>query len=251
MRYFLRICTLTILFSYPVFATEDKTKKTCDYIKKPKINVNINLTIPEVTYDYTRSSKEILDENFEQTVEWLQKESVKSVGTARRDRELINIKGLTTGGYEVSMTGLGHARHVDRYGVYYCPFLTDINIELFYASKIYIAKDLPRGSCEFEETVKYELQHHNANVKEVQDYSQRLKKDLPLIVREIEESHGYVDASKIQETYGKIEVSVNEIIQIYYDTIWKNSIKRSTQIDTPEGYANFQKAIQDCKENRE
>ncbi len=242
---------IMILFLGQAFPADAKSKKrTCDYIEKPELRINIHLTIPEATYDYSRTSEEMTDERFESTVKWLQKQGIKSIGMARHLGQFIKIKGLTSGGYQVNMTGMGHARRVDRYGVYYCPFLTDLNIEFFYATKIFIAKEIPRDSCEFEETMKHEWKHHTANVMAIKTYSDRLKKDLPTIVREIEERQGYVDASQIQNAYKQIEHSVNDMINIYYETIWKDQRKRNSLIDTPEEYQRVERVIQECEKRR-
>ena len=236
------LCSVFV-FSAPTFAQT----RTCDHIKKPALQVNINLTIPEAAYNYQKSLKELTSKGFEGTVEWLQKQGIQSVGVAKHLGQFYNIRGVASGGYAYAMDYRMQAKFVDSYGVYYCPYLTEVNIELFYGSTIYIAKEIPRDSCEFNEVMKHEWKHHTANVMAIQTYSERLKKDLPIIARDIELKYGYVDRSKVQATFDSIKQDVKDMIDIYYETIRNDSEKRNDMIDTPAEYDRVDASIELCE----
>lgn len=222
-------------------------KRTCDHVKKPPLKVNIILDLPEATYDFTRSTEDLTDDQFEKTVEWIQKQGIQSVGVAEHMGQYVSIRGLASGGYAYAMSYKMQAKNVDKYGVYYCPYLTEVNIDLFYATKIFIANEIPKGSCEFEEVMKHEWKHHTANVFAIKTYSDRLKKDLPVIAREIELQHGYVDRSLVDQTFAKVKDSVRDMIEIYYDSIWQDSRARNALIDTPEEYQRVDNSIDLCE----
>lgn len=237
------ILFLGLLLGFPAHAQ----KRTCDHVKKPPLIVKINLDIPEATYDYSRTTEELTDDQFEKTVEWIQKQGIRSVGIAEHLGQYVTIRGIASGGYAYAMNYKMRATAVDKYGVYYCPYLTEINIDLFYATKIFIANEIPKGSCEFNEVMKHEWKHHTANVLAIKTYSDRLKKDLPVIAREIELQHGYVDRSIVDPTFEKIKGSVRDMIEIYYDTIWQDSRSRNAKIDTQEEYQRVDRAINLCE----
>ena len=203
--------------------------------------------VPETTYDYSKSTKELSDNHLETTVEWIKKQGIRSVGIAEHLGQFVSIRGLASGGYAYSMNYKMQAKHVDKYGVYYCPYLTEVDIELFYATKIFIASEIQKDSCEFNEVMKHEWKHHTANVLAIKNYSDRLKQDLPVIAREIELLHGYVDRSQVDKTFDEIKLSVKDMIDVYYDSIWKDSRERNSKIDTPEEYQRVDSAIDLCE----
>ncbi|MCB9979771.1 MAG: hypothetical protein H6863_01355 [Rhodospirillales bacterium] len=239
---------LVLFLTPPAFAAAGQ-KRTCDYIKKPPLRVHVNLTIPDVTYDYTRTAAQMSSEHFETTVEWLQKNGIKSVGMAQHIGKFMSVRGLASGGYAYSMSYRMQAKNVDNYGVYYCPYLTEVNIDLFYGSKIFIAADIPKKSCEFNETMTHEWQHHTANLIAIKIYSKRLEEDLPKIAREIELRHGYVSADQIDLTFSEIKKSVEDMIGIYYDSIQQDSRNRNDKIDTPAEYKRVEDRIDACQKN--
>ena len=240
------VFVLLFFVAFPSYAQ----KRTCDHIKKPKLKVNINLEIPEATYDYSKSTEELTDDQFENTVEWIQKQGIRSVGIAEHLGQYVTIRGLASGGYAYAMNYKMQAKHVDKYGVYYCPYLTEVNIDLFYVTKIFIASEIPKNTCEFNEVMKHEWKHHTANVVAIKTYSDRLKKDLPTIAREIELQHGYVDRSLVDPTFEKIKTSVRDMIEVYYDSIWKDSRSRNALIDTQEEYQRVDSAIDLCEKEK-
>ncbi len=206
--------------------------------------------MPEATYDYTQSSKELTSGQMDKTVEWIKEQGIQSVGVAEHLGQFVSIRGLASGGYAYAMDYKMQAKVVDKYGVYYCPYLTEVNIDLFYATKIFIAKEIPQNSCEFHEVMKHEWKHHTANTLAIKTYSDRLEKDLPSIARDIELRHGYVDRSQVERTFTEIKRSVKDMIDIYYDSIWRDSRQRNALIDTPEEYHRVDGAINLCEKER-
>jgi hypothetical protein len=229
------------------FSSIARATPTCDQIGKDPAKVTVNLTIPEVQYDFSKTKRQMTEEQQGMIQEWLQKQGVKSVGVAADLGKHLQVGGLTSGGYAFSSYYMMRAEHVDRYGVYYCPHLSDITVELFYRSIIFMPKGLDQKSCEFEEVMKHEYKHHTANVLAVQRISDRLEQDLPVIAREIELSVGYVDRSRVDEKFEDIKMAINDAIDIYFSTLSADSEARNDLIDTPEEYLRVERAIQTCE----
>jgi len=238
------ICAF-LLSPLPGFANE-----TCDHIKKQPLHVTINLTEPAVRYDYSKTSKEMTQERREHLEEWLMKNGVKSAGMARHVGQFMEVGGLTVGGYATSYQYQMRAEPVDPYGVYYCPYITQINIELFYQTTIFMPKEKDRNSCDFKETMKHEWKHHTANLLAFKKYTERLKQDVPVIAREIELGLGYIPHGKVQAAFEDIQNSVKRAIDIYLETISDASNALNEKIDTPEEYVRVEKAIKNCEMRR-
>lgn len=232
------------VFLFPAFAAP-----TCDQIGKEPAKVTVNLTIPEVQYDLSKTKHQMTKEQQDMIREWLQKQGIKSVGLADDLGRHMQVGGLTSGGYAFNSHYMLRAEHVDRYGVYYCPHLSDITIELFYRSIIFMPKGLNQESCEFKEVMKHEWKHHTANVLAVKKIADRLEKDLPVIAREIELSVGYVDRTRVKSQFEAIKRAVTDAIDIYFSTLSADSKERNDLIDTPQEYLRVEQAIQTCEKD--
>ena len=68
------------------------------------------------------------------------------------------------------------------------------------------------------------------------------------MAREIELHQGRVGHGIVQPTFEKIKLSVADMIEIYYDSIYKDSRKRNERIDTPQEYQRVEQAIRACEE---
>ena len=224
--------------------------RACNELRKPPIKVTVNLTVEDTKYDFNKTSRELTESRREQIVEWLQKHGVKSVGWARHMGQLMKVYGVASGGYDGQYAYRMQAQHVDRYGVYYCPYLQHIHIELVYKTVIFIPEDIKQGSCEFKEIMKHEWKHHTANLIAVKKYAKRLEQDLPLMARHIENRIGYVDRSQVDRKFKEIEQAVEDAVDIYMETLYADSYRRNENIDTPQEYLRVERAIEACEKER-
>ena len=206
--------------------------------------------MPPPKYDASKTFDQLTDRHFESNLRALEKEGLKTTGIRRHDLPQSQVRAITSGSYNAGYSYHARAQSVDKYGVYYCPYITQLEITFFYQSTIFMAKELKKGSCAYDEVMKHEWKHHTANTISIKKYSDKLKEDLPIIVRELEDSLGYVDGSQIQTRYDMIKLAVQDVLDIYYGEAMKEQEKRNDLIDTPFEYARVNTAIQVCKNDR-
>ncbi len=117
----------------------------------------------------------------------------------------------------------------------YCLLMKRIDVKFTALPTIHIARNFPRGSCEYTSVLKHELKHvgilkvaYKANIPKYRNYVRRIAFDAPVLppMRLSEINH--------QKEYmiGYINYELSEYIQGLLDDI----SERQMEIDTPESY---------------
>lgn len=116
----------------------------------------------------------------------------------------------------------------DRYGMYFCPYVKELNIDVFYHTQIFITVlKLKKGTCQFDLTLDHEVWHHETNVRAVQDVLAKLKKELPQIIAYMERR--YVPRSEMEKGFESLSTGLSNAIEIYGDHMYKEVQKRNTR----------------------
>ncbi|MBU0859310.1 MAG: hypothetical protein KJ667_05190, partial [Alphaproteobacteria bacterium] len=103
------------------------------------------------------------------------------------------------------------------------------------------------GSCEYEAIDAHEYKHYQVNRYVLEQAAERLRRDLPSIIRDLE-MEGYVGRSKFKERVDVIKVALQDVVQIYLrDQIRKEMDELNKQVDTPAEYERVSKLMQICK----
>lgn len=221
---------LKILLAAPLLLPiAAKKPPGCKADKPFKTEIVINLNIPDTRYNYQLSMAQLTQEQTETTKKWQNKQEDHVWASAD-----LMVDGLARGGVGVEQQTHFLAKPYDRYGRYYCPYVKKIVIDVNYNSRIFIASDRKQGSCEFFAVLDHEHKHHNANVTVVKNVVERLKKDLPTILRDLE--RGYVPRSEVDGGFNNLQEGLTDMMKVYSAYMFENMEKENEPIDTPAEY---------------
>lgn len=211
----------------PVGATGDRNG--CQKNKPFNTKININLEIPDTTYNHKLSVKKLTKNDEKHMAEWKN----ANVDHVWASQELF-VLGQARGAMGVQTRSRFMGKAYDRYGIYFCPYVRELNIDVFYHTQIFVGSELKKGTCQFDLTLDHEVWHHETNVRAVQDVLAKLKKELPQIIAYMERR--YVPRSEMEKGFESLSVGLSDAIEIYGDHMYKEVQKRNTPIDSPENY---------------
>jgi hypothetical protein len=112
----------------------------------------------------------------------------------------------------------------------YCWAIAQLQIVVTVATKVYIAREVPRGSCLWNEVVKHEAKHVRADQKLFPQLSSLIR---PKVLRAVSHS---VSAANQTEAQGALSRIVNKAVQDAVAAFQVTRNQLQLTIDTPEEY---------------
>lgn len=157
--------------------------------------------------------------------------------------------GYADGGAAL-VSGLGMmARYYDRYGVYYCIYISKLELAMMFRTRIVIPKEFKNGGCRFNMIHEHEYRHYQANRDVTEEFVKRLYKDLPVIIADIENRQPYVQKSEVPQAFKRLQENIKLAIESYIIESMREEMKRrNSLIDTPEEYASTGPKLRACKD---
>lgn len=220
------------------------TGKLCLQLKPQKTYINIDVMIPEPTYDLTKDMKTLTREmGRDSSQEWLSKNNLDKLWTAD---EMVN-PGYTATGWQVLPEFFVKATPVDRFGAWYCPHILEASIAILMESKIHVAREYPKGSCEYEAIEAHEYKHYLVNKYVVEQAMDKMRRDLPQIIQDMEEQ-GYVGRGMVNDRVELIKQAIADVFKVYVrDEMVKQMEQLNHEVDTPGEYDRVSKLLDICK----
>lgn len=152
-------------------------------------------------------------------------------GGAIRDGHHVN--GL--GGGSIGLEGRASFKILQR-GQRACIWLQSINARFFAYPSIHIARNFPRGSCEYSAVLEHEMKHVDALIDFHTEYTGIFERELQLIAKRIYPK-GPIPAAHIENTQDQMNDRISREIKSFNDRILPILEQRQNAIDTPEEYA--------------
>jgi hypothetical protein len=112
----------------------------------------------------------------------------------------------------------------------YCWAITQLQIVITVSTKVYIAREVPRGSCLWNEVVKHEAKHVRADQKLFPQLSSLIR---PKVLRGV--SHSVLAANQT-EAHGALGRIVNDAVQEAVAAFQLTRNQQQLTIDTPTEY---------------
>lgn len=213
-------------------------------VEKPAATViNIELELPDPVYDLKRTVKEI--NKGHSSDDWLQKNGMQKIW---KSSDMVML-GYAEGGMAMMTSARFKATPYDRYGVYYCPYVTHLDLAMMFRTRIVIPKDFKNGGCRFNAVRAHELRHYQANRDVAEEFVRRLHKDLPVIIREIETRQPYVEGKDMHAAVEAMKQGLKDAVESYIlMSMIEEGERRNGLIDTPEEYASAGPIMKACKD---
>lgn len=203
--------------------------KGCSARKPFKTEIQIDLDIPETRYDFSMTRKNLTEGQVELTTAW--KSEHEDHVWASSD---LSVEGLARGGMGVMSASQFIGVPYDKYGMYYCPYVKKLIVSVHYNTKIFVAREHKKGTCDFSATLAHEEQHHQINVDTVSEVMMRLEKDLPEIISYMERR--YVPRAEVENGAMNLQAGLEDALKIYSEHMFKEMSKRNAVLDSPEEY---------------
>ena len=233
------ILIIAILFPRLANATD---AAGCAAYKPAKTRININFLLPDPIYDFQRDIAS-LNKDHKQHEEWLAANNMQSVWKSS-DME-------TEGRAETGLGMVSKAAFIgkayDTYGTYYCPYVTEINIELMLRTIIVIPTKFPQGGCKHALILEHELKHHKTNTDVATEYRQKLERDLLVIVDMMENTEPYVKRQNVDAAMERLKTGLKDAIEIYLtDAMMTELARRNGLVDSPQEYMEGSVKLAQC-----
>jgi hypothetical protein len=231
---------LVLVFTLPAYAAETEF---CHQIKPAPTTINVNLELPKPYYDLKQSIQDINKDNSDNE-EWLKKNGMQKVW---RSEDMTKL-GYAEGGAAMMVSVQLQVKNYDMYGVYYCPFVTHIDVAMIFRTRIVIPKEIKKGGCRFKTVLEHELLHYQANGEVAIEFVEKLERDLPIIVAETEKMQPYVLGADVKKRVEDIKASLKDAIEVYVIKGMSDEMeRRNSLIDTPAEYAAAGDKILACR----
>lgn len=240
-RFCLYALFVLVSTSAPGWGAEGKSCKD----KKPKpVEINIELELPNPVYDLSQSLRQI-NEDRSGLDAWITRNGMQKVWSSKEMAKL----GYADGGAALMshVQMLGH--HYDRYGIYYCTYVTKFDVAMMFRTRIIIPNNFKKGGCRFNHIHAHELRHYQTNRDTALAFVKRLNHDLAVIVSEIENRQPYVQRSEVPKAFERMKAEIAAAIEVYIvDAMGAALTRENDKIDTPEEYASSGPKLKACKD---
>ncbi len=203
----------------------------------------VNLTIPDPTFNL-KQTRDGLNRNKQKShEEWLKFNKMESIWRADEMETL----GEAAGGWGLSSRLRMTAQPYDSFGSTYCPYFQSIGLDMMYRTIISIPSEFEPGSCAYNVIREHEMRHHTTNAAIVRKMVDRLKKDLPLIVADIEGSSSYIPRQQANIRWLSMQTDLTAAIKIYLEESMKaEMLRQNREVDSAAEYQRASAAINAC-----
>lgn len=230
------------LILYMLISTNALADTGCQDIKDFTSGVAVNLIVPDNYYDFSKTTEMLTAERREGSKKWLEEQGLQ---TGWR------IDDMTTGG--VTETGLGYSisakfvpRKFDVFGTHACIFIDTLTIEIFYRSKISVAKEIYEDPCSYPHVKEHEETHHKLNKWAIEKSAGKLRENMPAIIASIE-GNGGVPVTAMQDRVNEMQEEINKALKRYMEKFAESSKSVNKRLDTPEEYERVSKIMRECR----
>ncbi len=207
---------------------------SCDDINHDPARVIINLTVPEPVYNNTQDKPDLAQKGADYKKAWAERNGLIPLWSS----DNMSTEGTAAGGMSFFFDIKTDSKPFDSYKIYSCAYFTEVNVELFYRSVIFIPSEYEPGSCAYEIVREHQLKHQREGRKTVHAFTDRLRRDMPAIIKQME-SGSYVRQTRIKSRTNDMEQGIMDAVKVYFQEAMASVMQEQiSAIDTPEEYAD-------------
>lgn len=221
---------------------QSEARGGCLKFKNYATEIDFKFVSAPIKYDFLRTRKTLTNAALDRTKNWLDKNKGHRWVSGAGDYRKWHTNGVTEGSMRVRSEAELVALPYDRYGAYYCPYVKRLKIRVHYASVIKIAREIKKGTCEFNAVMEHELKHHDANLAVTKTLARRMKADLPEMIDYMESK--YIARGDVPATFQIIKEGLGDALQVYGEEISSRMTEFNGHIDTP---GEYRRVAQTCQ----
>jgi len=241
----MRIILLAFLLCLLNVQHASAEESACQKVKPFVTEINVEILTPPPVYDLTKNIAFLNKDGGKASEEWIKKNGLSGIWMAKD----MQTQGTAAGGWG-AFTGYElDAKPLDAYGAYGCIYFKKIEVSMMFRTLIMIPKEYPKGTCAYNLINDHELKHYQVNQATVNEVTDRLKKDIPQIIAQLESVH--VGSDKMQARATEMKTAFTEMIDVYFKQVMTEKLEeRNSLVDTPEEYQNISMQKKACNKVR-
>jgi hypothetical protein len=214
------ICLLALFVPRPSPADDlSDAMAACD--TRPDIPVTVTPRFDEPTYDYSKNIGDIM---------------ARASDTHHSIRESLTL-GLTQ--YEPMLSIRAPLITVQSSNGLACAHIEHVDVTVGYQNVVvFIANEIPEGSCGFNEVMAHEQKHINVNRQILEKYTPRIESELGDYVK----SNGYFQETDPDYAVKLLKEKFQDIIESIMKDMTAENHERQQAVDSPAEYARISRS---------
>ena len=115
-----------------------------------------------------------------------------------------------------------------------CTYVKEANVTVGYQDvRVYIASEIPQGTCGFNEVMGHEQKHINVNMRILQEYMPRIANEINAYLR----VYGVRHENDVNQASAEIKQKLHDIINTVLAEMTQENQRLQQGVDTPAEYA--------------
>lgn len=193
---------------------------TCTLPRPPRISVKPN--VRDVRYDLSKSRDQLSQ---------LDIDTVSPYGKG----DHIHVNGAMRGEFQIE-TSYKYITETFRFKNKACVYIDNITVKVNFDPTIYIARHMPKGSCEYNAVLEHEYKHLKVDHAMVNKYVSRIEAALRKDIRNKGAKFGPIDPAELGAFGEGMKSYYSGLVQKQQDVISKERLKLQQSIDSLEEY---------------
>ena len=216
----------------------------CAQLKPGASLVEVEVYMPEPRFDAGFSAQDIL----------AGKAATAAANVATKDNLRIawthtdpQTQAFNTVMWDVQTNFVTQTQPVDQFKTRFCPYVMEAAVDILALSMISVPRESPPGTCKGEEIAAHEYKHFEVNKYLLDQAVQKLRRDMPRIIRDLE-MEGYVPEAEAQGRIDAMKLAMTEAVSTYLaEEVARRMTAMNSQTDSPEEYARMDKLVTLCE----
>lgn len=215
----------------------------CANLKPSPAQVEVEVFIPEPRFDISLRGENIMNGQAQQA----------AIAMATKDG-LLTLWSHTDPQLEVFSTLLADiqanfttlSQPVDQFKTRYCPYVMEATIDVLGLSIINLPADNPPGTCAGDEISGHEYKHFEVNKYLLEQAVQKLRRDIPRIIRDLE-MEGHVPEAEAQARMDAMNIALHDAVKSYLtEEVARRMIDMNKQTDSAEEFGRLAQMADIC-----
>lgn len=229
----------------PAFASGVTSPGTeCAQLKPGASLVEVEVFMPEPRFDASLSGDEILGGRAAANATAVAAKDKLRPIWSQTDPETRTFSTLM---WDIQTNFVMQSQPVDQFKTRFCPYVMEATIDILGLSMISMSKDSQPGTCLGEEIASHEYKHFEVNKYLLEQAVQKLRRDMPRIIRDME-MEGYVPEAELQTRMDAMKAAMTDAINAYLtEEVGRRMTAMNSQADSPEEYDRMSKLVEICE----
>lgn len=236
---FVALCMMMAV-STPAMAD---TRTECQRIKPAATDIAVELFMPEQRFANDLHGPAIVQGSAQNAFTQWANTSVADPVWVHADSRLSTFNGLAL---NIQTSFETDSRPVDQFGTEFCPFVTSAQVDILALGYASIPQEHKPDSCRGQTLAEHEVKHYQVNQYVLQQAVEKLRRDLPRMIRDLE-AESLVPAAERLARGDSMKQTLQSAVEEYMSEEVAARLRTlNRQVDTLVEYERIKKLTQVC-----